>query len=433
MKTTIKGFRKLFRRRDRDPSEEETDLAEDVHFHLMKSYKEVPEWWYGILLVIAMVVGMLGVGLWDTHTSPVVVVYGIIMPLIAILPCGIVQMVTGIAIPLQVLAQFIGGSFAGGSGVALMFISPSVSEITLTSCRFFKSYGYISMYQALAFSNDLKLAHYIKIPPRATFVGQVWATLVNTFVAASLFNFQMSFKGVCTPEASFKFTCPGQYSALVKHVVRGKIDETVQDKRHSTRARFSGVRPISLCPEASSCLAGTLGPSHLFGAGKRYNLLLLGFPIGVMLPIGEQIGAEANPTKFLTAHLLIRRSMPRREWIRQIHPVMIAAGPANWGSPYNFSYFWPNVMVAVFSFQYIRKKYTAFWAKYNYVIAASFPAGIAVAALVIFFGLELPAGGLAIDWWGNSVSYEGCEGSACTRFPIPDKGYFGPDPGHYEL
>ena len=88
----------------------------------MKSYKEVPEWWYGILLVIAMVVGMLGVGLWDTHTSPVVVVYGIIMPLIAILPCGIVQMVTGIAIPLQVLAQFIGGSFAGGSGVALMFV-----------------------------------------------------------------------------------------------------------------------------------------------------------------------------------------------------------------------------------------------------------------------------------------------------------------------
>ena len=131
----------------------------------------------------------------------------------------------------------------------------------------------------------------------------------------------------------------------------------------------------------------------------------------------------------MLVHLLIRRAMPRREWIRQIHPVMIAAGPANWGSPYNFSYFWPNVMVAVFSFQFIRKRYTGFWAKYNYVIAASFPAGIAVAALVIFFALELPAGGLSIDWWGNNVSYEGCEGSACTRFPIPDQGYFGPTPG----
>lgn len=95
----------------------------------------------------------------------------------------------------QVLAQFIGGAFSGGSGVTLMF---------------FKSYGYISMYQALAFCNDLKLAHYIKIPPRHTFIGQVWAVLINSFVSASLFNFQMSFRGVCTPDADFKFTCPGE-------------------------------------------------------------------------------------------------------------------------------------------------------------------------------------------------------------------------------
>lgn len=40
------------------------------------------------------------------------------------------------------------------------------------------------MYQALLFCNDLKLAHYIKIPPRHTFVCQITATLVNTFIAA---------------------------------------------------------------------------------------------------------------------------------------------------------------------------------------------------------------------------------------------------------
>ena len=102
-------------------------------------------------------------------------------------------------------------------------------------------------------------------------------------------------------------------------------------------------------------------------------------------------------------------------------------------------------MVAWLSFQYVRKHYTAFWAKYNYIVAAAFPAGIAVAGLVIFFALEIPAGGLSIDWWGNTVSYEGesnvssrvvrltfasgCEGTACRRFDIPDAGYFGPAPG----
>jgi hypothetical protein len=108
------------------------------------------------------------------------------------------------------------------------------------------------MYQALAFCNDLKLAHYIKIPPRHTFVCQIVATLVNTFVAASIFNFQMSFPNVCTKDAAFRFICPGQTTF------------------------FTGA-----------VFWGTLGPKHLFGAGKRYNLLLLGFPVGVMIPIGK--------------------------------------------------------------------------------------------------------------------------------------------------
>jgi hypothetical protein len=104
-RVTFAGFKRLILRRKVDTFDDDAALAEDVHFRLMKAYPEVPEWWYGILLVIAMVIGMLGVGLWPTSTSPVVVVYGIIMPLIAILPCGIVQMVTGIAIPLQVSLQ----------------------------------------------------------------------------------------------------------------------------------------------------------------------------------------------------------------------------------------------------------------------------------------------------------------------------------------
>ena len=130
-----------------------------------------------------------------------------------------------------------------------------------------------------------------------------------------------------------------------------------------------------------------------------------------------------------SVHLGLKRAFPKREWLRQIHPVMICSGPANWGSPYNFSYYWPNVMVVYLSFQVIRKRYLAFWAKYNYVIAAAFPAGIALSAILIFFCLQIPKGGLSINWWGNSVSYEGCEGTACVRMVIPEVGYFGQAPG----
>lgn len=112
--------------------EDDDDLAEDIHYRLMKHYPEAPEWWYLIVLVIAMVCGMVGVGVWPTHTSPVVVVYGIIMPLIAMIPCGLIQSVTGIAVPLQVLAQFIGGSFSGGNGIALMVCPILPDQLSLT-------------------------------------------------------------------------------------------------------------------------------------------------------------------------------------------------------------------------------------------------------------------------------------------------------------
>jgi len=64
------------------------------------------------------------------------------------------------------------------------------------------------------------------------------------------------------------------------------------------------------------------------------------------------------------------------------------------------------------------------------VIAAPFPAGIAVSATVIVFAFELPKGGFAIEWSGNTVSYKGCEGEACGRLSLPDQGYFGDAPGN---
>jgi hypothetical protein len=50
----------------------------------------------------------------------------------------------------------------------------------------------------------------------------------------------------------------------------------------------------------------------------------------------------------------------------------------------------------------------------------------------MFFVLQLPKGGVVIDWWGNNVVALGCEGQGgCPNLPIPDVGYFGPAPGEY--
>lgn len=360
----VKEVRKVFKRGQIEHDED--DLAEDVHYKIMSKYKDVPEWQYGIVLLVSVVLGMVGVGVFPTNTSPVVVVFGIIMPVLCLIPCGLIQAVTGIPIPLNVLAEFIGGALQQGNANGLMF---------------FKTYGYITVYQAIAFANDLKLAHYTHIPPRMTFYAQLWATLIMSAVSASVLNFAMSFKDVCTPEAQFRFTCPNQRTFY-----------------------------------AAAVFWGTISPNRLFGKGSRYSLMLLGFPLGFLMVI---------------AYWAVRRKYPRSEWLRQIHPVMIAAGPSTWGSPYNMSYFIGNVYVTLFSFQYIRKKFPAFWSKYNYVLAGSFPAGIAIASLVIFFGLTIPKdGNLSIDWWGNNIVNAGCEGNGgCPYLTVEDGGYFGDAPG----
>lgn len=46
----------------------------------------------------------------------------------------------------------------------------------------FKTYGYISMTQALFLLQDLKLGHYMKIPPRSMFIAQVTKCSTTYFI-----------------------------------------------------------------------------------------------------------------------------------------------------------------------------------------------------------------------------------------------------------
>jgi len=104
------GFKSLWRSvKTRGKAvETEDDLTEDVHMRLMRRYPEVPEWWYMIILAMAIVTGMVGIGAWQTYTTPAVVLFGIAMALIFIIPIGLVAAITGMQVTLNVLAELIG-------------------------------------------------------------------------------------------------------------------------------------------------------------------------------------------------------------------------------------------------------------------------------------------------------------------------------------
>lgn len=98
--------------------------------------------------------------------------------------------------------------------------------------NFFKSFGYVTTAHAVAFANDLKLAHYIKvshaltwnassfdqqrlilvlaqIPPRHTFMAQMVSTLISTFVCTGVMNFQVRSKTIPRGPAAASTTHSG--------------------------------------------------------------------------------------------------------------------------------------------------------------------------------------------------------------------------------
>jgi len=73
----------------------------------------------------------------------------------------------------------------------------------------FKIYGWIALVQAILYVQDQKLAHYLHLPPRATFRAQMIGCLVGSFVSLGVINWQMSaVPDLCVPGQKDLLTCP---------------------------------------------------------------------------------------------------------------------------------------------------------------------------------------------------------------------------------
>ncbi|CAK7273386.1 hypothetical protein SEPCBS119000_005627 [Sporothrix epigloea] len=369
-----------------------TSTYQDVHNRLMAVYPEVPETWYFCILLASIAFALAGICGWQTYTTPGVVFFGIFLSIIFVIPIGIITGISGIEIKLNVLAEFIGGAWSGGNALAM---------------NYFKAFSYVTCFSAVSFAKDLKLAHYVKIPPRHTFAAQLIATIVSSFVCTAILNFQMNkIANVCTPEAADKMTCP-----LINTFFTAAV------------------------------MWGTIGPKRVFGTGGQYTILLVGFPVGIAIPIvlwyiQKKIkDMDESHTVDAQGHVIsnsdgevAHNKAKLLQWVRQLHPIGILYGGL-FLTPYNISYVWPMVPIAYISRIWVRNHFLAFWSRYNYVLSASLSTAIALAGIIIFFALDYHK--TSLNWWGNSISSVGCEHKACTRLTLPKGEHFGPGVGEF--
>ncbi|KAG5981536.1 hypothetical protein E4U55_002840 [Claviceps digitariae] len=310
----------------------------DIHMKLMRKYKEAPDWWY-----MGLFIAMLAMGLFTVLAYPTKLTWWAFLLAVAIsfgfsLPIGIIEAVTNNRIGLNVLTEFIFGYIQPGRPLALMI---------------FKTFGYITMSQALSFVSDLKFGHYMKIPPRTMFWAQVVATTFSCFIQIIVLNLALAhIPDVCEKHQRDHFTCPG-----------GRVFY------------------------AASVIWGLIGPDRMFSPGRVYSSLFLFFALGAILPILVYLAAKRWP----------KSPLPLQSIMTPL--IFGGAGAIPPATPLNY-FSWG---IVGFLFQYwIKKRHFGWWSRLNFLTSSGLDLGLALATLFIFFAFSM-RGIEAPRWWGNDV------------------------------
>ncbi|KAF8265720.1 OPT oligopeptide transporter [Lactarius quietus] len=326
----------------------------DIHSRLMSVYKDVPDWWYLIIFCTMSGFGVATTEIWHTELPVWAFFLALIIGFAYTIPIGIITAMTNQDIGLNVIAELIIGYLLPGRPIAMMM---------------FKTWGYMMMAQAINFTADFKLGHYMKIPPRPMFFCHVVATVISGTVQLGVQAWLFSHvEDICSPTQKDGFICP--YANVFGN---------------------------------ASIIWGVIGPQRIFSHGQLYYGLVFFFLIGARFKI---------------------------ELLRYLNfPVIFASitymPPA---TPINF---FPSVLVC-FVFNYvIRRRHFGWWTKYNYMLSGALDTSYAISVVFIFFTLQYPDNGniglsSIQNWWGNTVFLDTADDKGTPLKTLSDSQTFGP-------
>nr|XP_023879986.1 oligopeptide transporter 7-like [Quercus suber]POE76290.1 oligopeptide transporter 7 [Quercus suber] len=301
------------------------DKTMDIHTKLMRKYKQVPEWWFVIILIcnIALTIFACEYYIEQLQLPWWGVLLACAIAILFTLPIGIITAITNQTPGLNIITEYIIGYIYPGYPVANM-------------C--FKVYGYISMTQAVTFLQDFKLGHYMKIPPRTMFMAQVVGTLIACFVYLGTAWWLMETIPDICEDTSSVWTCPS--------------DTVFYD---------------------ASVIWGLIGPRRIFGDLGTYEAVNWFFLGGAIAPILVWLAAKA---------------FPQQEWIRLINmPVLI--GATGYMPPATAVNYTTWIIAGFLSGFVAYRYMPNWWQRNNYVLSGALDAGLAFMGVLLYFCLGL--------------------------------------------
>ncbi|KAJ5570226.1 OPT oligopeptide transporter [Penicillium hispanicum] len=320
------------------------------HTHMTKHYKEAPWWWYVVVLVVSFILGL------------VVVLKGhITLPAWAY----IVSLIVGI-----IIAPFSTILYSRyGNGIATNNLSKMLAGLMIpgrpVGNMYFAAWSHNVISNAVTLSNDLKMGEYLKIPPRAMFITQIYGTILGGFI---------------------------NYAIMIS-IVTGNRALLVNGNGNSS---WSGANMQAYNTNATSWALA----SYLYKTGSQYE----------MVPIGLAIGGAA-----VVLHRAIYWVVPKVRGF-DLSDINLAQYIQYAGYiPYNQSQtcvVFSQIIAGFFVQFYLRNYRPRIFKDYSYLITGAWD-GASLTVLFILSFAVFGAGGPSRpfpSWWGNNENgnYDFC-------------------------
>lgn len=223
---------------------------DDIHIRLMRPFKEVPNKWYFIAFIACFVLGVLTLELFSTGLPVWGYMVAVTMSLVYLIPTGIMFAMTNLEPAFNLIAELIPGYAFPGRPIPGMI---------------FKTFAVQTLTESMYFMRDMKLGHYMKIPPRAMFIAQFLACFVSCFVQIGVKTWMFAtIPDMCAEDQSAMLVCQNAQTVFTSSVVWGLI-----------------------------------GPARLFSKGGIYNPQLYMLLVGALAPFPFWLWCRKYPRSAL--------------------------------------------------------------------------------------------------------------------------------------
>ncbi|KAI3533453.1 oligopeptide transporter 8 [Colletotrichum abscissum] len=316
----------------------------DIHYKIMQeNYKDVPIWWYIVILLVGFFTGLGAVIKGHTTLDAWAYVCAILLGCIVAPFSLCLYGLLGTSVATNNLSKMLCGVLQPGKPVANLYFSMFSHEVTVLS---------------VFLSTDLKMAQYLKIPWRTMFILQTWGSLFGT---------------------ALNYVIMDTIVANRREILLDPIGTQV----------WSGRKIQSL---NTTAVTWSL-VKYVYGFGKDgYGWIPLSIVIGAAIPVALWLVSKKYKTIY------------GWEISKFVTPVILHnASETTSGTT---SVIWSQVLVGLWSQWYIRLRHPAWFGKYNYIVGGGLDAGAKVMMFILTFavaggsGKEVPFP----MWWGNPES-----------------------------